>query len=257
MDCKFINTEERSLKVASDPHFKGFMIAGENISISFHTKKKVVLNQSFAIGFSILELAKYFMFKTYYLDMKNLLKCPMSVIFSDTDSVLLHTPIEDSDDVVKACEPIMDCSNYDSSHPLHDKSKEKVVGFLKNEEAKNKIEKFVGIRSKTYAYRKRSKKVESRAKGVGKASKRRLSFRNYEECIETICAQQVTQFRLGSKNHQIQLYKSKKVAFSSFDDKRYLLCPIHSVPYGSRLIQESERWGQCHFCRTGNPFDKQ
>ena len=50
------------------------------------------------------------------------------------------------------------------------------------------------------------------------------------------------------------MLESTKVAFSSFDDKRYFLCEKHSVPYGSALIHrfaEEEEPYVCDFWDWG------
>ncbi len=59
---------------------------------------------------------------------------------------------------------------------------------------------------------------------------------------------EVWQTTIRSVDHVNKLVRSRKVAFSSFDDKRYLLCSIHSVPYGSFVIEMSLRDGCCYFC---------
>ena len=258
MDCKFVMSEKRSMFLAGDPHFKSFMIAGEDLSISFHTKKKVKLTQSWAIGFSILELSKYFMYKTYYQNIKPKMEkagVRISVLMSDTDSWILHTQIPRSIGVVKILEDIMDFSNYESDHPFFNESRKNIVGFLKNEVPKDEIFQFVGVRSKTYALKTEKQDLQSRAKGVKKAFKRRLGFEDYEACINNITSREVTQYTIGSKTHQNQLIKSTRIAFSSFDDKRYLLCNRHSVPYGSDLIDQSRISGACVFCKTNCAFD--
>ena len=44
----------------------------------------------------------------------------------------------------------------------------------------------------------------------------------------------------------------RKFAFTSFDDKRYQLCNLHSCPYGSVVIKRSEELGGCYFCKYEN-----
>lgn len=256
MTCKFVFNSTRSKKLASDPTFKGFMIAGEDISLSFHAKKTLELNQSYAVGFAVLELSKYHMFHLFYHKVKPLLDCPVSVLFSDTDSFLLLVKESDSDKVVSALKEVMDFSNYPPTHPLFDPSRKNICGYLKNEVSHEEIQHFVGIRAKTYAIKTRKEGMEmNRAKGVKQAFKRKIPFESYLKCIEGLHSESVTQYTMGAKNHQNMMFKSTKVAFSSFDDKRFLLCPRHSVPYGSDLIRQSKELNQCIFCHRGHAYD--
>ena len=45
--------------------------------------------------------------------------------------------------------------------------------------------------------------------------------------------------------------RASKVAFSSFDDKMYLMpCKIHAHPYGSVLIAQNLKNDRCSFCSS-------
>ena len=57
------------------------------------------------------------------------------------------------------------------------------------------------------------------------------------------------QMNIVSKNHQNMLVQSDKVAFSSFDDKRFLMCAVHSLPYGHYRIARFMEDGVCCVCR--------
>ena len=81
MSCKFVFNSTRSKKLTSDSTFKGFMIVREDISLSFHAKKTLVMDQSYAVGFAVLDLSKYHMFDRYYNKVKPLLNCPVEVVF--------------------------------------------------------------------------------------------------------------------------------------------------------------------------------
>lgn len=65
----------------------------------------------------------------------------------------------------------------------------------------------------------------------------------------------VRQNTITAKDHINKMIKSNKIAFNSFDDKRFLLCAKHSVPYGSIVIvrslddlDEAEMVNDCFFC---------
>lgn len=250
MDCKFNTTDERAVQRFSDPTYKGVVICAENLSVTFHKKKELRMNQSWAIGLAVLELSKLVMQKLFYEKVKPALDNRCSVLMTDTDSWILSTPFKSSDDVVKRLKKHMDCSNYEMTHPLFDPSRKNQVGLLKNEVPKSQIVKFAGVRSKTYAYKTDADETDSRAKGVKTCYKNRLVFQTYADCVKGIKSVSIDQMSIQSKNHQNMLVRSYKIAFTSFEDKRYLTCPIHSVPYGSHL----SRLDFCVFCDDPNMF---
>ena len=247
MDVKFVRDTQSALRRNTDPRQQGIMIFDENLSLSFLSKKEVRLNQSWAVGFSILELSKYIMQTLMYDVVKPSFNGKASVLLSDTDSWVLALPSISIDEALQRMSNIMDFSNYPSEHRLYNDSVRNKPGYLKNELPCEEILEVVGVRSKTYAIR-TTKSMDSRCKGVKQAAKKNIPFEAFKKCVKEIAQLDVTQYSIQSKKHLNRIIQCNKVAFSSFDDKRHLLCGIHSVPYGSVLIQQSEDIGQCWFC---------
>ena len=142
----------------------------------------------------------------------------------------------------------MDCSNYEKNHKLFTEHNKSVVGKFKNEVPKTTIKQFTGIRAKSYAFDTSSGESWRKCKGVKKSQVRKLKFEDYERWLRTVSSLRVEQRQLQCKNYQNHMMRCDKQAFSSFDDKRYLMCAIHSVPYGSKLIREYNSTGKCYFC---------
>lgn len=247
-DCKFNTSKERAMTNFANPLYKSTVVCGEDLSISFHHKREVFMKQSWAVGFSILELSKYVMQKLMYEVIKPRFNDQVMVLMTDTDSWLFRAPAKNPDEIFEKISDVMDFSNYDESHHLFDGSRKNMLGFLKNEVPKTSIKKFVGLRSKTYAFLTEKEKMESRAKGVKKSYKKKIPFSAFKKCLDNVCKVKTRQVGIMSKNHQNMLIENEKVAFSSFDDKRYLLCPLHSVPYGSFLIEYYKVTKKCYFC---------
>ena len=198
------------------------------------------MTQHWAIGFSILEISKFVMQSLFYNKIQKKLGVDnIDVIMSDTDSFLLKVRAEDESKVLSELKDVMDFSNLDVDHPLYDARRKKVPGFLKSEVPRHSIQEVVALRSKTYAFRTDAGE-EAKAKGVTRAAKRRIAVEDYRNCLKKLQDFEVVQTTLRSVNHNNQLLKSRKIAFSSFDDKRYLLCPIHSTPYGSVYARRSQ-----------------
>lgn len=247
MDCRFNRTEDQASRNTVNPLFKSFLICDEDLSISFLSKAVLKMNQSWAVGFSILELSKHIMQSLMYNVVKPRLK-HVSTVMSDTDSWILLSDKKSTDDIVEALSDVMDFSNYAPSHPFFSDCKKAWVGYLKNEVPKDTIVKFVGLRAKTYAFKTVLEELHARAKSVRSVYKKRISFEDYYRCIQEMRQHVVRQVGIISQNHINKLVQSDRVAFSSFDDKRYLLCAVHSVPYGSFLIEESKKTNTCIFC---------
>ena len=250
MNCYFNFTDEAAMRRFSDPLYKGVTICNEDLSISFHRKRSVKMNQCWAVGFSILELSKFIMQQLFYKVIKPRFGGRASVLMSDTDSFVLELPCTGPDEAVIKLRDVMDFSNYPPDHPLYDPSSKNQLGLLKNELPGDIIHEFVGIKSKVYAIKTKSNKMESKAKGVKQAYKAKIPFDRYKACITSQRMERVVQVAIGCKDHQNMIIRSNRVAFTSFDDKRYLLCNRHSTPYGSIFQKHFNRTAQCYFCEN-------
>lgn len=249
MDCHFSRTRTQAMKRASSPYFKGAKSFSEHLTVSFSRKKTIQLNkQQWAIGFSILEISKLVMQRLYYQVIQPRFGVDgTELLMTDTDSFLMKLTTELSQtDCMNLLKDVMDFSNYPTDHILHDKSRAKELGYLKNEIPNKTITSFVGLKSKTYAIKVNHEKELIKAKGIPQHCKKTIPISSLFECLHHISKHEVTFRSLRSKDHVIYLIQSDRLAFSSFDDKRYLLCPQHSVPYGSILVPETP--GYCFFC---------
>ena len=253
MNCKFSTTEEEALKRASDPTFKSFMSCGEELAISFHSKRKLKMKQSWALGFSILEISKLIMQRLFYGHVQPKLGGPdkVSLLMSDTDSFLVKVKGMNDLEIGEALKDVMDFSNYPSDHPLHDKSRSKQPGLLKNEMPHCSITEAVAVKSKAYSILtdlQSDNRQVNRAKGVRKSVSTKLPFNLYKDCVfGNISMVEVMQRNIVSKKHSNYLVEGRRIAFSPDDSKRYQLCTLHSVPFGSKF-SVGARADVCYFC---------
>ena len=149
----------------------------------------------------------------------------------------------------------MDFSNFHSDHPFYSKKRKNQVGFLKSEVAcDDEITKFVGIKSKVYSFLTKKQVYESKCKGVKKTVKGELTFNVYKKCIDEISQFRIKQTSIISKNHQNKVMEMNKLSFSSFDDKRFLTCHVHSVPYGSKFESLYKKTKRCYLCDNPRIF---
>ena len=158
------------------------------------------------------------------------------------------TPGRDASEVLAKLKDIMDFSNLAKEHPLYDGERENRLGFLKSELPTEEIEEACLVRSKVYALKTSSGKVEARAKGVKAAYKEKIGFDTFKSCLDDGLPVMVEQKSIQAKNFQNKLMSTTKVALSGFMDKRYMMCKVHSVGLGSELIEEYKRTNECWFC---------
>ncbi len=211
------------------------------------------------------------------------------VVLSDTDSYLLHVRGHTDAEVMERLEDQMDLSNLHPDHPLFSAERAKQPGLLKNEFPSAAIISVCGLKSKSYAAKflrhpegsepvlvprppllrdsddsssdesdERAKAPVAaragaattiKAKGVKGYVRKNLTLKHFKSCLDNIRRVEVTQTSLQAKNHINRLMESRKVAFDSFDDKRFLLCERHSCPYGSVLVERFLEEGRsCPIC---------
>jgi hypothetical protein len=248
LQCVLVRSSEALEKWAGSPRYRACKIISEdNLTAVFLSSPSVKLNKAYAVGFTILERSKEFMYNQFYNEIRPRLgKC--EVLFTDTDSFCICVETLKRTDNLEKLKDILDFSNYDSAHPSYCDVNKNALGFFKDEMKGAVIQEFVGLRSKTYALNVRNQTMQSRCKGVRKGYKKTIPFKAFKKCIQEISSVRVTQFNITSKNHKVETSRIDKLCFGSFDDKRHILsCAIHSVPYGSKYITSSSN--SCMFCK--------
>lgn len=247
MTCHFVNNEKIARRRITHPGFESFKILNNNLVVIFSKKRTIFMDKAYTAGFTILEQSKLFMYEYYYNILKKKFQ-NITVLMTDTDSFALKVTKYEKDKSRSAMDILkdyIDFSNYPISHPLYNKTRKNELGYFKDELAGQTLEKFIGVRSKTYVLQISKKKdLHRRTKGVRKPFRSQITMENFENCLRNIDSFALTQYQIRSNNHKIFTKRVKKNCFSSFEDKRYLLCPIHSVPYGSIII----KLNKCPYC---------
>ena len=271
LTCKFVQDVKIARKLIRNPRFNSMMIIRKDLIVIFLNPEKIVLNKPYIIGFTILELSKNFMYSEFYRKIKPALgEC--DILFTDTDSLAIV--VNGNRDPIKSLSKFIDFSNYPKSHPRYNNSIANALGYWKDEMKGNTISEFVGLRSKTYALKvekfntlskgcinlphasiKSNKiqivnsEVKTTCKGVKKAYKKNIPFSAFVNCLSQVASVSIGQYRIKSSAHSLSTVRMENIAFSSFDDKRYLSpCGIHSVPYGSKYIKKMSLSKKCFLC---------
>ena len=172
------------------------------------------------------------MYSFYYDVLKPKYQDNIKMVYTDTDSYVLHTQTEISD--------YMDFSDYSEEHLNFDKSNKKVLGKFKDEIQGNIMTHFIGLKPKSYCYKVYGDKHEyKKSKGVVKHKvKNDLSYQKYEDTLNRKIKDQVSFNTIRSKTHQIYSITQTKYSLSPFDNKRYWHTENDSLPYGHYLIRD-------------------
>jgi len=250
MDCKIVMDRESFMEQVSCSRFKSFKVLKPGIVVVFLERRFFKMRQLPQAGFSVLEFSKHLMYNQYYNVIRPLLGNKCSVLGTDTDSFFLL--VETGESRYKTylrLLPVLDTSNFPKDHPLFSEKLKAQPGYWKCESSGKKILRFVGLSSKCYSMEVESgedgnTREKTKCKGVVSAYSRKLGVDDFRTCLDVMKSQAVTQYTIQARDHVIRTMKSNKIAFSSFDDKRFYTCAIHTVPYGSIFASNN----QCVFC---------
>ncbi len=252
INVKLVTNENALNKLTKKSNFKGVNIFHENL-IAVHMEKTTVkLCKPIYLGMSILDLSKTLMYKFHYDYVKPKNCDNVDLLFTDTDSLCYEIQTKDlfkdiSDDVNEW----FDTSNYDKGHPSEIPTgiNKKVVGMMKDECGGNHIRKFVGLRSKLYAYEADRLKNDNeeweydvqkkKCKGVKKnVIKNEITVADYEDCLFSKNPQLRTMCTIRSRQHNIGMERINKTALSADDDKRIVLEDgINTLAIGHRATR--------------------
>ena len=142
---ELINNVKDYVRCVSRPSFVSQKIFSKNFVAIHKIKPVLVLNKPIHVGFSILDLSKYFMYEFHYGYIKN--KFDAKLLFTDTDYEIKTKDVYE--DFFK--DFFKDLFDF-SYNPLDSKffypTNKKVVGKMKDEFKGEIISEFVGLRSK-------------------------------------------------------------------------------------------------------------
>ena len=181
------------------------------------------------------------------------------VILSDTDSFIFAVPGVNPDEEFEALKEHFDFSNYEEQHPHFSLANSKKLGLWKNESGGSMvIEAAIALRSKVYALKQAPNQYARpgtlstqvlKAKGVSRIGLQKLCFDDYKRALEETVKISTSFHVIRKKDFKLSIAEIRKVALSSFDEKRALYpCARHSYPYGS--VEPLLFNGQCPYCNN-------
>ena len=201
------------IKYVSRPTCVNWKVFEDNLAAIHEKKISLTLNKPIYVGFIVLELSKWEMYKFHYNFM--IKKFEKSVLlFTDTDS-LCYKCDEDPREKIYKHKELFDLSNLPVSRKYCCSNNKKVVGKMKDEYGGKSIVKFAGLKSKMYSILDESNNQKSTSKGHN-------AFIQFQEFYDTLFKKKIlrhTMRGIKSKNHNLGTYETNKRSLSCFDDK--------------------------------------
>ena len=203
------------------------------------------------------------MYKYYYEVLVAKYGSKLNLLYTDTDSLMICLQSKNINEDLKKIGDTLDTSNFNKNHPLYSSKNASELFFVKMELPAHNILAGVFLKAKSYAllirpnttqfdhenknkksseYQIRTDKMLQvhRCKGVPGVARQDLLFEHYLSILsEYIKSHRVAFHKLESKAHTIHQIKQRKLALTSFEDKRQLLnCSIHTKAYGDSTINK-------------------
>ena len=224
---------DKITKQQSKLTFNGIHKSYENCVSYTFKQNEVLMDKPIYLGFSVLELSKLHLYKTYYDKLQPYFgQENIQLHYMDTDSFVLSVNTTDIIKDLKNLENIFDFINLDKNHELFSNNNKKVIGEFKIETPKNIwIDEFVCLRSKTYVF-KCGDDSKNKLKGISKSYSKNIKFEEFYNCLFGVeYKQECDKYILRSVNHDMYLQRVKKSTLSIFDDKRCYIINIESEPW--------------------------
>ena len=182
----------------------------------------MLLNKPIYVGMSVFDLSKHLMYNFYYNTLNKNYGDNIRLLYTDTDSVIIHVTTDDIYCDMQANISDYDTSNYPADHPLFSTANKNVIGKFRDESGGRLMTEFVGIRPKMYSYA--GEESGKRAKGVKKSELRKtISHDDYRTCLleKNVYVRDMPTLR--SYKHTIDGETVHKLALAPLDSKRYIL----------------------------------
>jgi hypothetical protein len=164
-DFKLSQNPDHNAKLANNPRTLSFKILNEDCVLYHTLKASILLNKPIFLGWAILELSKYHMYKTFYNIFIPKYGDKVKLCLMDTDSFILEIKTPDLYQDLRQLDNhhgFMDWSNYPLNHPVFEgltddeilkKVKtDNITGLFKDEAKGLVMYEYAGIRAKTYSF---------------------------------------------------------------------------------------------------------
>lgn len=205
----------------------------------------VLLDKPVAVGISILEISKCFMYEFHYDYMKEKYGDKARVLYGDTDSLVYFVETEDFYQDMVDNKERFDLSDYAGMHSkFNNQENKKKLGKMKDEMPKSVIFRFAASKPKMYGAQALSiengkmtihtKKV---AKGIKKAAiANQITFDQYWKVLDENVQTSVVIKSILSRKHVLRTSTAVKKGLNGFDTKRCVIDHLNTLAHGHKDI---------------------
>ena len=154
-DIKLVTTEEKRIKLVSEPNYHTTKQFSENLLAIEMKKTKVKMNKPIYLGMSILDISKTLMYEFWYDYIKPKYGDRAKLCYADNDSFVIYTITKDFfEDIADDVKIWFDTSNVDENdkRPLPIGENKKGPSLFKDELGGKIIKEVVARRPKTWSY---------------------------------------------------------------------------------------------------------
>ena len=130
INARLVNNAKNSKKYVSQPSFVSQKIFSENFIAINEIRFVLTLAKPIYVGFSVLELSKYFMFDFHYNYIKR--KYNAKLVFTDTDSLVYEIETNEVYEDFQNDKYLLDLSNYPKDSEFFYSVSEKVNSKTKD-----------------------------------------------------------------------------------------------------------------------------
>lgn len=219
------------------PNFSSRSIFSENFVAVHMNKLKILYNKPIYTGFSILDISKTVIYDFFYNFIKKKFGNDASLLYTDTDSLILKVFTDDFYRVIAENPDNFDTSNYPEQNNFNIVKCKSVVGRMKDEFPCDPIMAFYGTGAKAYYIKSLGSELK-KAKGIKKSViQKELHLEDYQKIVEQggLIFRKMKTFR--SDSHDIYTEIINKVALSHSDDKRFVIpSSTITLPWGHTHI---------------------
>ncbi|XP_022172343.1 uncharacterized protein LOC111035131, partial [Myzus persicae] len=229
---ELVSSDDRLQKLINKTTFKHATAYHKNLSAITLENKIIKFDKPIYIGLAVLDISKTLMYDYHYNVMKRYYGEKISLMYTDTDSLVYFIETDDFyEDMVN--NPIlldrMDTSNLPENHPCYIAERKKIPGLFSDETNGDLMTEFCALRSKSYSYKIGidSSKEEIRAKGVrGHVVKNHMTFEDHRRCLFEGMDSVVNRhpnISIRSFSHQLTTIRTNKITYNNYDDKRVVI----------------------------------
>lgn len=234
-----IRRSQGARALIAQPNFKTLSIFHENFVAIHMGNVKISYNKPIYVGFAVLELSKVVMYDFFYGTIKHEFQDHASLLYMDTDSLILKIETDDFYSFMKDNIEKFDTSNYKTDNSFNIPVTKSVLGKMKDEFPADPIISFYGTGAKAYYIQSVNSQFK-KAKGIKRnVIKKYLDKADYQRMVEEgggIILRKMNTFK--STIHNMYTEVKNKIALSHHDDKRFIIPnSTKTLPWGHSDIE--------------------